>query len=339
VKSSPVVLWWMAIVMAGLVAPLRADEPLDRREKLEYDSDSGRWVEEAPPEPGTPSGDLRLARAAFSRQEHRRALKAARKWIRRYGEANEFYPEAMLLECRSMIALRDYYKAYRKLNEFLNEYAGTQYANEAITQEFIIAEVFLSGTRRKFLGLRILKADDLALKILDDLSASYRDQEIAELATWTKANYYFRTGDFPIAEQEYNYLIQEFPRSRYVRPAMLLSARSALASFAGVRFDEAPLIEAEERFRQYLQLYPGSAEQEAVGTTLEQIAEQRAEKELTVGKYYQKTGHRDAALFYYRSTMRNWPDTIAAVHAADRLTALGELPAPGAPVADEQSGG
>ena len=323
-------LCWVAVLLAVPAIRAGADEPqpLDRRETLEYDPQKGEWIEEAPAVPGTPEGDLRLARAAFSREEHRRALKMARRWIKEYGEAHDLYPRALLLECRAMIALRDYYKAHRKLDPFLNEYAGTEYANEAVTLEFVVAEVFLSGTKRKFLGIRFLKADDLALKILDDLSASYRDRDIAELATWTKARYYFRTGDFPIAEQEFNFLIQEFPRSRYARPAMLYSARSALANFAGVRFDEAPLIEAEERFGRYVALYPGSAEQEGVGVTLEQIAEQRAEKELTVGKYYEKTGHHDAAVFYYRSTIQHWPDSIAAVHAADRLVALGEMSPP-----------
>jgi len=310
------------VVAAGALAA-RADEGQRRRETLELDIDRGVWAEVAAPEAGTAEGDLQIIRQLQTEKKYRRAARAVRRWVKAYGSGHELYPRAALIDAEIAIARRDYYKAHVKLQEFLSTYGGTEFEEEALTQEFVIAEVFLSGTRRKFLGLRILKADDVGIAILDDIAANHPGTPLGELATVTKANHYFATGDFTMAEFEYNQLLENYERSRYSRPALLQGAHAALASFGGIEFDDAPLIEADERFRRYLTLYPGSAEQEGIGLLLANVVEQRAAKELSIGRYYARAGQPAAAEFYFRSTIEHWPDTVAALDAAELLDAGG----------------
>lgn len=313
--------------MLLLAGPARGDDPrTTRSDNLEYDPSTGQWTEIAPAEPGTPDGDLQLARRNQANGKYRKALKAVKRWYKTYGTDHPLYPEVALLEAAARIGNRDYYKAHTGLQAFLNEYPGTRFADQALKMEFNIAEVFLSGTRRKFLGIRILKADDIGTSILDDIANNHPDTQLAELATITKADYYYRSGDFPFAEQEYALLAQNYPRSRYTRKAVLQGARSALASFPGIRFDDAPLVQAEDRFNRYLTLYPGSAEQEGIALIIRDIAETRASKEFETGRYYQRTKKATAARYYYRSTIRYWPGTVAAIRAAEQLEALGGDP-------------
>jgi len=311
-------------LLVGLVlaTAIAAEERPVHREKVEYDASASAWVAQSPPVPGTPEGDLRLARGAFAEGDLREAGRRIGEWIRTYGQGHELYPQAAILRAEVEISRRDYYKAHKHLQQFLNEYAGTELVVRAAELEFVIAEVFLSGTRRKFLGLRILKADDIAISILDDLTTNYPEANLAERAVKTKADYYYRQGEFSLAEMEYAQIVKDFPRSRYVRYAMRRSADAALASFNGIQFDDAPLIEAEERYRDYLVGYPGSGEQEGVGLILQDIRSQRAAKEFEIGRYYERTGHNRAAAFYYRSTVDNWADTIAASRAQERLARL-----------------
>lgn len=310
-----------ALLLSGSHAVAQDADP-QRAETMEFDPTTGQWTDVLPPVPGTPDGDLRLARADHARGEHRKTVKAIKQWFKVYGDMDPLRPEAILLRSHAQIAMKDYYKTYKDLQTFLSEFSGTNYENEALNMQFVIAEVFLSGAKRKFLGMRMLRADDIALRILDDIVANDPDSQLAELATVTKARYYFAEGDFAFAEQEYGFLIQQYPRSRYVRQSLLQGAYAAQASFTGINFDDAPLIEAEERFRRYVSLYPGSAEQEGIAILLDGISETRAEKELSIGKYYEKVKRLRAARFYYRSTMTNWPDTVAAIGAAERLDAL-----------------
>jgi len=298
-------------------------EPDRRRATLELDVAGGRWTEVAAPQAGTAAGDYQVARVLETEGKHRRAARAIQRWVKKYGPDDELYPRVALLEAENLIARREHYKAHLKLQAFLGTYGGSEFEEAALTQEFLVAEVFLSGTRRKFLGMRILKADDIGLAILDDITVNHAGTRLGELATITKANHYFATGDFVMAEFEYNQLVENYNRSRYSRPATLQAARAALASFGGVPFDDAPLIEADDRFRRYLTLYPGSAEQEGIGLILNDITETRAAKELAIGRYYERAGQPKAAEFYYRSTRDYWPETIAAIQAAEELDRLG----------------
>ena len=316
---------WFAAVVLILAGVSAADQPKTRTRQLDYDPETGGFVEAVPPVKGTPVGDLQLARQALGREDHRRASRRVKSWLKAYGSDHELSPEARLLRAEVQIARRDYYKAHKHLQEFLGEFTGTEFGLRAAAMEFVIAEVFLSGTKRKFLGMRLLKTADTGIEILDQLSSDYPDTTLAEMAIKTKADYYFRQGDFALAELEYSRLVQEFPRSRYVRPAARKSADASLASFPGIEFDDAALIEAEERFTRYLAQYGVAARQEGVGQILQQIRATRAEKEYSIGRYYQKTKHLDAAVFYYRSTCRNWPDTTAAIQARRRLAELGAL--------------
>ena len=316
------------VVRIGLAADAAgtpgADAPPKRAESLTFDRQRG-WVEEAPPTPGTAEGDFRIARTLLAEERYKAAYDGIRQWIKTYGPEHELYPGAALLQARIEIALKEYYRAHKHLVEFLGQYTGTIWAEEAIQYQFVIAEVFLKGTKRKVWGIFLLPAEDIGLSILDDLSANYKGTTTAELAMKTKADYYFRTGDFALAEDEYARMRQEFPRSRYVRYALKRSADAALASFPGIEYDDASLIEAEGRYTDYLVQYPGAAEQEGVGLTLDNIREQRAAKELNIAEYYRRTKHSRAAAFYYRSTQTNWPETIAAREAAGRLASLGPI--------------
>jgi tetratricopeptide (TPR) repeat protein len=300
----------------------------DRARQLEYDPQTGQWIESEPPVPDTPLGDLQLARRAFAREDYGRAHRRIKKWLKTYGSQDPLYPDALLFRAEVEIARREYYKAHQHLQEFRSEFGLTSLADRAAEFEFVIADVFLSGVRRKLWGMRILSGTDTALDSLDELSVAHKESLLAQQAIKTKADFYFRRGDFSLAELEYSRLVQEYPRGQYARYAQRRSADAALASFHGIEFDDAALIEAEERFRLYLAQYPGLAEQEGIGQILEQIRAQRAAKEYTIGRYYEKTKHPKAAVYYYRSTVRNWSDTIAAVQARDRLARLGHTVRP-----------
>ena len=314
---------WVICISAWLVLVTGAgagDEKSPRAERLRFDHERQAWLHLPKPEPGTAAGDLALARAAFSNGQYKQARKAILAWDKNYGDTSEHYPEALLLRAGIEKARRNYHVAHQLLEQFLSEFGATDLADDALIDLFNIAEVQLSGVRRKLWGMRLLNATEPALDILDRISTDYPETSLAELALKTKGDYFFQRGDFALAELEYGRLMQEFPASRYQRYAMRRSADAALASFAGVRFDDAPLVEAEERYRLYAQQYAGLAEQEGIGLILQDILEKRATKELEIGYYYRRTQHPRAASFYFASTMKNWPDTIAATKAAEALS-------------------
>ncbi len=329
-----------AMQLCVLASPAAAQQRGTRT--LTYDRDRGELVELPPPPPGTPEGELHAIRRLVSDGEFGDALDGCKAFVKRFGEDDAYYPAVMIARAESLIGRRDYDKAHKLLQEFLNRFAGLDLTAEALRLEVIIAETYLTGVKRKFLGLRILDSEDTAFEILDDVSIGYPNEPIAPLAIRIKADYLFRTGEYPLAELEYARLIQEYPRHRYHQPALRRSAEAALAGFRGIDYDEAALIEAGERFSDYRLRYPAAADGDNVALILRNIAAFRAEKEYAIASYYERTRHLSSAVFYYESIVRNWPDSIAAGKARSRLAVLGvgELPAPvDEPVADAAAAG
>ncbi len=308
------------LVMANIVhaeaeQPTPGDAP-PRAAQLEWNSDRGEWTPKAPPVPGTPEGDLALAQQAFGDEAYDKADTQLKKWFKAYDQGERVYPNAVVLKAKTQKARGRYYDAYLTLSGFLDDYGTSPVLEDALVELFNIAEVQLSGVKRMtWLGVRWGSMEDTGLEILDDISASYAETSLAEQALKAKGDYFFSKGDFALAEIEYSRLTQEYPNSRYYRYALRRSADSALAGFAGIRFDDAPLIEASERYRVFRRQFPGSAEQEGIGLILNDIRERRASKELEIGRFYARIEQREAAEFYYRSTVDNWPDTIAANQA------------------------
>jgi len=321
---------WVGAVLAGavLIGTTQAQTP--RLRTLVYEPERHDWIEEAPPPAGTAEGDLYAIRTAIKNGRHRAALSATARLVKKYGESDAVYPEALLAKAEALIGLKSYDKAHNVLQTFLSEFGGMSVTPEAMRLEFVIAEAWLGGAKRVVWGIFRVSGEDKAYEILDEISGEYPDQRIAELAIKTKADHLFRIGEHALAELEYGRMLREYPQSRYHQFAMGRTAESALASFEGVDYDEAALIEAEERYNDYRNQYRGSADNEGVGLILDSIREMRAEKDFEIGQYYEKTEHFASAVYYYRSATKSYSDTIGAAKAAARLELLGG----GQPIAD-----
>ncbi|MHC5109508.1 MAG: outer membrane protein assembly factor BamD [Planctomycetota bacterium] len=305
--------------------PGYGDDVKPRTRTLTFKPGEKTWEEAVPPVAGTPEGDLYLIRRLIVGREYRKALRALKAFEKDYGEEGPRKPEVMLARAESYLGLKKYDKAHDILTAFLAEFGGMSFTPEALRMEFLVAEAYLSGVKRKFWGMKMLDGVPTAYRILDDISIDYSEDPLAEAAIKTKGDYMYRKGDYALAELEYERLLKEHPMSRYHQYALSRSAEAALSSHAGVEYDEAALIEAEERYREFGRQYPGAASRDGVPLILNGIREQRAEKEFITAQYYERTEHFRTAVFYYESVVQNWPDTLAASKAANRLALMGPV--------------
>ncbi len=304
-------------LVMGLPDPPRAVE-------LELDPAVGEWVEVAPPEPGSPEGELAAARQQLAAGDTAKSRKAFEKWLNSYGEQHPYGREARLGLAESLVGEREYYKAHLQCRELTAELATDDISVRAAEVHFVVAEVFLSGTKRKWLGIRFLSGEDVALEILDDITQKFENLPLGEYAIKTKADYYFEKGEFLLSEDEYGRLLATYSQSRYTEWANLRRAQAALARFPGTAFGDGPLDEADYRFRAFRKQHPQAADEQDVDLILDEIRNRRATKEFEVGAYYEKVQQVDAALYYYRAIVKRWPGTTGAVQAAEALERLGE---------------
>lgn len=291
-------------------------------ERMVYNPATGTWTQPPSPIPGTEQGDLELALIDLAENRPAVAKSRLKQWLKKYKESDR-RSEAMVALGDAELALGNLMQAYRQYEKTLDQFPGLEGEEGIVRHEFAIGVAFLSGVKQKIWIFRA-PAYEEGLDILDKVVQRDPGSLLAEDAIKAKADYYYKAGKFDLAETEYARLAQEFPRGRYPRLALLMSARSALARFPGLAYDDAPLLEARERFLAFRDRYPEAAQQEDVGAIVRRIDETLAEKALMIGNWYTRQKHINAAAIYYRSVVKKWPDSGAAIEARRRLAAIAE---------------
>jgi outer membrane protein assembly factor BamD (BamD/ComL family) len=315
-----------------------APKPPTYPERQVYNPATGTWTVAPSPVPGTEQGDLQMAMIDLAENRAKQAKDRLKKWLKKYPNSEQ-KGEAMVALGDAELALDNRMQAYRQYEKALDQYPGLESEERILRHEFAIGVAFLSGVKQKVFGIFRFPANEEALDILDKVAMRAPGAALAEDAIKAKADYYYRNGEFALAETEYARLAQEFPRGRYPRLALLMSAQSALARFPGVMYDDSALLEARERFISFRERYPEFADQENVAAFVRRIDETLAQKHLIVAKWYARQKRLEPAAIYFREVVSRWPDTAAAVDARSRLSVLStarplapvpmELPTPG----------
>ena len=315
-----------------------APKPPTYPERQVYNPATGTWTIAPSPIPGTEQGDLQLAMIDLAENRPKQAKDRLKKWLKKYPGSDQ-KGDAMVALGDAELALDNRMQAYKQYEKALDQYPGLESEERILRHEFAIGVAFLAGVKQKVFGIFRFPAFEEGLDILDKVVMRAPGAALAEDAIKAKADYYYRNGEFALAETEYARLAQEFPRGRYPRLALLMSAQSALARFPGVSYDDSALLEARERFISFRERYPEFAEQENVAAFVRRIDETLAQKHLMVGKWYGRQKHPESAAIYFREVVSRWPDSAAAIDARSRLSVMAtvrpmvpaplELPMPG----------
>ena len=307
-------------VASCAAAPAAAQEEY-YRERQVLDPETGEWTDRAAPAAEAVDGVVGEARLLLVQDEPRAAQKLLEAWIADNPDDARYFEAVYLLgECEFQRG--DYWAAYEQLELVVESTAGELFY-KALQREMDVARAFLAGRKRIVWKVLRLPAYDDGIQILDRVWERAPGTRIGEEALKLKADYFFAVGDMDLAQDEYVALAREHPNGRFVQLAMIRSAESAAASFPGVKFDDRALVEAEERYQQVITVFPAFAEREQAPARLEGIRNQRADKDLDIAKWYEKTRRPDAATYYYRLVVADYPNTLAAAEATGRLRTLG----------------
>ncbi len=279
---------------------------------------NGSWVPLIQPSPDSPEGQVAQMIADLARGHTGDLLYNAKKWVKK-NPTNPLMPQVLLLQGDAEVARGNRYEALYAYEDLVNNYPTSDLYLPVLQREYDIADAFLRGYKRKFLGIRMFGATGDALELLDRIQDRQRGSPIAERAGIRSADYHFEKGEFPEAVDTYTDFLKRYPYSQYVRKAEIRRAEASLANFRGVLFDFTPLYDARERLAAVSQAYPQSAEQLQTSAIDDRIYELEGKKSLEVARYYWRAGDRHAAAETYKRVIANWPNTQYAVDARAEL--------------------
>lgn len=261
--------------------------------------------------------------------------------------------EAVSPECKDAFTKADrhlnkgeFTRAARSYDKFLeNCDPNSDLYGEALKRQFYIAEEYLAGRRKTVLGVFKIKGYAEGEKIMERISRRAGNAPIAMDAAVAVARSHEERGKsrevhYDLAYLKWSEIFDTYDRRARVasslptgeigKDALLAMARCKHNAYRGPAYDacclmgrpfgaKGPYESAKGCYEEFRSQYAG-ADDFHVDEKLAQISEQLARKDFVTGKYYQKTGNRQAANLYYQMVIRDWPGTKAARMAGEMLT-------------------
>jgi outer membrane protein assembly factor BamD (BamD/ComL family) len=302
----------------------------------EFEYKDGQWVKSALPVKGTPAGELATMRRMAAMRSNSAVVSAADDFLKNYPDS-PLREEVMMLAGQAEMNRDRYYQAYGWFKRQWEEYPTGAYAERALQREYEIAEAFLAGKKRVVAYIIYLPARTDGQDILNHIAEQAPGSLLAELALLRVAEDHFSHREFPESAQAYDHYMELFTKSGKYRDAMLQAALATHLSYRGPQFDPTSLIEAQQRYKNFKEQYPQTAIKADVAGTLKRIESQRAQQEYETASFYDRTGQKQAAAFYYRLVMNDYPNTDYAGLAQISLKNLGPVAPPRPPPAAMQA--
>ncbi|MDP6637477.1 MAG: outer membrane protein assembly factor BamD [Phycisphaerae bacterium] len=316
--------WFVILCAIGAISGLCAGA-----EKTEHVWKDGKWVVAPTPAEGTPEGELALVRRHLDNDRPKDALKAAKKFMAGYPN-DERREEVMMLIGQAEMDRGNYDKACNRFNEQMDQYRNGDFYDRAVQRQYLIADAFLKGRKRRAMWMFKVSAVDRGIEILNGIADRVPGTVVAEKALIRVADYHYDAGQVVQAVEAYDHYMKTFPQSprKRMSHAMLRAARARYAQYKGEAFDDTPLTDAQQRFMIFADRYTEESNKANVPMVLSQIRNALVRRYFASAKFYKRVGRKKAAIFYYRKVIDQNADSHWAKRAADALKELGAGPAP-----------
>jgi len=278
----------------------------------------GSWVPIVQPGRGTPEEEVASMIQELAIDHTGSLINHTRSWLKK-NKTHPLVPQVLLLQGDAEVARGNKYKALFSYEDLLNSFPTSELYSGVLQKEYDIADAFLKGYKRKFLGLRILPVSEDAIELLDRIQDRARGSALAEQSGMRVADYFYSRGEFQEASDSYTDFLKRYPYSQYSRKAEVRRAEASLGNFRGVLYDETPLLDGRERMEAIATAYPQTSQELQVKAVDDRVYQLQGEKTLEIARYYWRAGRKHASSYYYKQVIANWPDTQWAVDARNEL--------------------
>jgi len=290
----------------------------------------GKWVDVPEPTPGTPEGDAALIAREVKAGNNSEALDRAEAFIEAHPN-HARTEDAMALAGQAELNRGRYWQAHNWYDRQLSNFPTGRLFERGLYREAEIADAFLAGKKRVVWRIFRLGATDEGLEIHRRVAERLPGSRLAEQSIMKIADYHARKGHWPEAAAAYQDYVELFGRRYRSEQAEHLAAHAVYSSFAGVDYDDTPLLEAEQRYTSLAARYPQGEAAKVVPSVLGEIERAKAEKDYRTACFYARTGRPKPAAFYHREVIELYGSTEWARRSAEALAKMGQPVAPARP--------
>ena len=270
-------------------------------------------------------------------EAHKKSFDEAAKQFRLAGSSmpdSEIEENALYFEGESYFFADRYVQSNRAFEKLIANYSGTRHLDHAEHRRYAIAVYWLELADDSFLPnftdakrptsglanearrvLHRIRIDDPTGKLADDAT-------LALGKAFMKASRYYEAAD------TFEDLRKNYPGSKHQFTAHMLELEARLKGYQGKSYDDTPLRKADEIMKSIVQQFPRESKDqlEYLEKQATLIQNQIAERDFTMGEYFERRGENRAAKIYYEKVAEKYQNTPLGESINEKIEEVAALP-------------
>jgi len=283
---------------------------------------SNKWINPRAVVRSTPKEQFEFAKSLYGLKNYEEAKREFRKLLKAYPKSQEAaesqYYLGLIEEAKGNL-----YEAYQAYQKVIDKYPFSERIQEIIEREYKIGEVFMSGEKRKALGLA-LPVENPSIEIFTKVTENSTYGPLAPKAQYKLGLVLKGLLRYYEAEEAFNKVVSNYPDSEWAPAAKFQIAACRSAVSRGPDYDQGASHEAKQKFEEFVKEHPDAVLSKQAEENIDQLKEKEAESNYKIALFYEKQKAYEAAKIYYNDVINNHPQSPWAAKALERLQIMGK---------------
>lgn len=281
---------------------------------------TGKWINPKTAVKSTPKEQFDLAKGLYDAKNYQEAKREFKKLLKAYPKSFEASESQYYLGL-SEEAEGNLFEAFQAYQRVVDIYPFSERIQEVIEREYKIGEKFMEGQKRKALGV-VLPVENPAIEIFTRVIENSTYGPLAPKAQYKLGLVLKSLMRYYEAEDAFGKVISNYPDSEWTEPSKFQIASCRASLSRSPDYDQGAAKEAKDKFEQFVREHPDAVLSSDAERNIEELKQKEAEGSFNIAFFYEKQRAFEAARIYYQDIISNYPQSIWAVKAAERLQVM-----------------
>jgi len=289
-----------------------------------WSPESGKWTNTKDVPKDTPEEQFLIGKSYFDKEDYGRSTDEFDKVIKHYSHSR-WAAEAQFYKGMSYEQQGDIGKASEAFKVLVDRYPYSERLNDAIEHEFELAEAMLEGKKTKFLGMKIMPAQDTAAQLYRHIVRAAPYGPYGAVSQFRLAAAELATGNYDAAERAYQAVIDDYPNSDYAVKAKFEIAQVSYKSAMKEAYHEGRTDQALTKYEGFKRSFPESDLHFEANEAIRELRIKKAKSIYDIAHFYQRRKKYKSSRIYYQDVVDQYPETDYAERAKQELKTIENL--------------
>lgn len=281
---------------------------------------TGKWINPKTAVKPSPKEQFNLAKGFLDLKKYEEAKREFKKLLKSYPKSFEASESQYYLGVAEE-EQGNLYEAFQAYQKVIDKYPFSERIQEIIEREYKIGEAFMSGQKRKALGVT-LPVENPSIEIFTKVIENSTYGPLAPAAQYKLGLVLKGLMRYFEAEEAFNKVVSNYPNSEWVEAAKFQIASCRASVSKGPDYDQGAANEAKEKFEEFVNEHPDAVLSRDAEKNINQLKEKEAASAYNIGRFYEKQKAYESAKIYYNEIINSAPRSEWAGKALERLQVM-----------------